>query len=302
MTDSYQGVIDQLASRNELARIRGALADRMGDAALRNQDHVPDENELHAAACRAFARTNPLYAAAAQAAHFGMVVPLESGGTEPLAEPSEATRDDRVILDWWRRFPNANPAVVCGPTRDLIGIRLNETGRSWLSQLATSPIHTVTDEYGATYEAGRAHILGPHNQLATRTPDAPISQRYIGGMQREVEASLKAERQARVQTARRQTVTYLWRWPYAPYDVRWTETDDFGRTAERTSRDYGPDLEWSPHRPLVPPGVEVLGDGAVVAWEGARFADGTVVHRGGTWLDPLPEWIAGAIGRRKTRR
>lgn len=97
-------------------------------AALRLATLTPEaiEAERFTAESNALAEENSLYAAARSAsAH--LVLPLEPGGARPLVEVSEATRDPRQLLRWWREEPLANPGVRLGRVGGLHALRVRRS-------------------------------------------------------------------------------------------------------------------------------------------------------------------------------
>jgi Bifunctional DNA primase/polymerase, N-terminal len=96
----------------EQARRALEMADRAKELPPQTAEEIEAERFQYES--NAYASDNPRYAAARAAAVNFLVVPLEPGGTTPLVDPSEATRDPRRLLAWWAETSDANVGVALG--------------------------------------------------------------------------------------------------------------------------------------------------------------------------------------------
>jgi HNH endonuclease/Bifunctional DNA primase/polymerase, N-terminal len=99
------------------------MADRHKEAPPLSEEQR--ERERFQFLSNTMAEANPLYAAARAASAF-LVLPLEPGGTSPLVEPSKATRDPRVLFQWWQEWPSVNPGVLLGRRGGIFAIRVED--------------------------------------------------------------------------------------------------------------------------------------------------------------------------------
>lgn len=306
MPDPHPNPIDVAAGRAELAAIKGRMHERAQRAADLSRGHTPTDNEVFQHQSNMLAERNPLYSAARVAANFGPIVPLEPQGTEPLVELAEATRDNRIILDWWRRFPNANPGVACGKASNLLVLRITgEQGRAWLSKLLLEPVHTTKNRFGDQFEVGTPRSIYDFAgvlRLSRSAPPAGPALQLSGGQAKELEDQLRRQ-QAERRSARGQATTgYYMAWPTSRQTYTYVDTDHHGVTSEREGTEIATDLAWSFPTGEISDVVEVLADGAVCPWHGSVFFDGSTVERVGHQPEAMHIWLAEAIGTRKGRK
>lgn len=131
--------------------------------------------------------------ALAEAGYF--VFPCKPRGKEPLTKSGwkDATRDERLILQWWDRWPTANIGVACGPSGIAvldIDAKAGADPREVIADLGLSDFPTVwtgeaparSPEFPDSLEGVRgAHVYFRSNLPTSKTALPGVEIRGDGG-------------------------------------------------------------------------------------------------------------------------
>jgi Bifunctional DNA primase/polymerase, N-terminal len=223
----------------------------------------------------AYAADHPRYAAARAAAVNFLVLPLEPGGTTPLVDPSEATRDPKRLLAWWAETSDANVGVLLGRIGGIFALRV-EDGEAWerLKEMAAVTMRDPdTDRTWTEYR----HLGGAHVRF--NAPSRPFSVRSRGGWGRDFErAAAELQREA----LNRNPETFALVWSYPPVQSGQDAFDYRSRT--------------------IAAGLRVLGEGEVLPWSGSILEDGIQVAAPMSRPPEVPVWLAKVMGRPRSRK
>jgi Bifunctional DNA primase/polymerase, N-terminal len=255
----------------EQARRALEMADRVKELPPQTAEQI--EAEQFAYESNAYASENPLYASARAASSY-LVLPLEPNGTSPLVEPSKATRDPRVLFDFWSRWPSANPGILLGRRGGIFAIRVEDNkAAERLRAMAIVPRPAVGRHPSWLEDRG---IGGATVRLYA--PSQPFSMRVRGGWEAEFE---QAARELANESRNRNPQTLFLVYSYPPV----TGLDAF---EYRTK--------------MIDTGVKLLGDHAVMPWNGA-IVDGNRVDASFGGMPPEPPmWLAQRIGKPRSRK
>jgi hypothetical protein len=255
------------------AQIRRAfeMADRQKEAPPLSEEQL--ERERFQFESNEYASRNPLYAAARAASAF-LVLPLEPGGTSPLVEPSKATRDPRVLFEWWSTWGDANPGVLLGRRGGIFAIRVEDNkAAERLRGMAIVHRPAVGREPSWLEDRG---IGGSVVRLVA--PSEPFSVRARGGWGAEFD---KVVAELQNESRNRNPQTFFLVYSYPPV----TGVDAF---------DY--------RTKTIAEGVKLLGDHAVMPWN-AAVIDGNRVDASFSGRPPEPPiWLAKWIGNQRSRK
>jgi hypothetical protein len=196
-------VKEQIAAQTRRAL---EMAQRQREAPSLSDEQL--QAELFQFESNAMAEANPLYAAARAAAVNFLIVPLEPGGTTPLFDPSEATRDPKKILAWYAETSDANVGVALGRIGGVFGLRVeDDAALERLKEMAAVPMRdSDTDRSWTEYRdlgGARVRLLAPSQ---------PFSKRSIAGWGRDLDRAVKdLQREARDRNP--QTFFLVWSYP-----------------------------------------------------------------------------------------
>jgi hypothetical protein len=222
-----------------------------------------------------YASQNPLYAAARAATNF-LVLPLEPGGTTPLVDLSEATREPRKLLTWWLEYPDANPGVLLGRMGGLVALSVYDY-EAWerLTEMAAVPMYDPDkDRKWTEYkEIGGARVR-------FRAPSQPFSVRSRGGWGRDFDrAAAELARESRDRNP--QAFFLVWSYPAVQSGM-----DAF----DYKSRKIGQ-------------GLSVMGEGEVLPWSGSIVGvRGVQVQAPMSRPPEAPLWLAKVMGKPRSRK
>jgi hypothetical protein len=215
-----------------------------------------------------WAEQHPMYSVARSAASNHTIVPLEPKGTAPLVPVSDATRDDRIILEWYQEWPDANVGCPVSRANSLIVLQVE-------GDAAKARLHE-----SAEYEQN--NILQYHSLGAARVTLQPlhgVSVRHALGWAKAAEQGLQKAREQEQQ--RRPDIMWLaWGYPFSVDQDAWNY----------------------PNR-RIGSGLTVLGDGDVLPWDGSILGDYRVSVAWSTSILPeMPAWLAPKLGRPRSRK
>jgi hypothetical protein len=263
------GLKKQIARQAERAL---EVADMLRSAPRPSDEQI--EREQFQFESSEYASQNPLYAAARGATQY-LVLPLEPGGVKPLVPLEEATRDDRVLYEWWAQWPNANP-----------GIRLGRVGGIWALEVADRAAQMRLWEM-AKYEAydedtdrrwyEYREIGGVPIRFYVPTEPVPIRVRTGWGRQftREVGKMIREE------NARHpETMALLFAYP-SPFSGQ----DAFDYKDRKVAE-----------------GLTVMGEGDALPVNGAILTDGITVAGPHGYPYEAPLWLAAKFGKARSRK
>ena len=117
-------------------------------------------------------RNTRLAAALAYARRGWAVHPVRPGDKRPLLKdwPHQATTDPKTIEEWWARWPAANVALACGPSRLFVvdlDVKAGAAGpASWANLAARLGLGDLLTPTGRTPSGGR--------HLFFAAPDPPL--------------------------------------------------------------------------------------------------------------------------------
>jgi Bifunctional DNA primase/polymerase, N-terminal len=219
-----------------------------------------------------YASQNELYAAARAASAF-LVLPLD--GTSPLVEPSKATRDPRVLFQWWKEHPSANPGVLLGRRGGIFAIRVEDNkAAERLREMAIVPRRDGYKDRSWLEDQG---IGGKVVRLVA--PSQPFSTRSVGGWGKELD---RAAAELVKESRNRNPQTHFLVYSYPP--VVGFDAFDYKTKA-------------------IDSGVKLLGDHAVMPWNGAILEGGNRVDASFGGMPPEPPlWLAKRIGKPRSRK
>jgi hypothetical protein len=246
------------------------MAERMKELPPQTIEQIEAERFQYES--NAYAADNPLYAAARSAAVQFLVLPLKD--TEPLVEPTKATRDPKRLLAWWKEWPEASPGIALGRAAGVFALRVDDK-KAWerLREMA------IVERRDADTDKSWKEDRGLGGQLVRLVaPARPISTRAIGGWGRDFDREVQ---ELARESRNRNPQTFFLVYSYPPP----SGLDAF----EYKTR-------------IIEQGVKLLGDHAVMPWEGA-IVDGNrvAVHGSGRPPEP-PMWLALTIGKPRSRR
>jgi hypothetical protein len=270
-------ILDDGATKKQIANLaRHALevADRMKTAGPPSEEQA--KRERFAAMSNRLAEENSLYAAARGSTNF-LVLPLEPNGTKPLVELSEATRDDRVLYEWWQTWPSANPGILLGRVGGVFAVQVDNLA-AWAQFRELARYETYDEDIDRTWIHWRE--IGVASVRLLPPPSEPVSIRSRMGWGRQFTRAVVAEdREQRAKIP--QTFWLLYGYHSV---VSGQDCFDFKR---RT----------------VLPGVTVLGENDVLPFDGAVLNGGErVVGPGGITPTECPLWLAAKLGRARSRK
>jgi hypothetical protein len=235
------------------------------------------EREQFQAESNYLAEQNPLYAAARAAAVNFLVVPLD--GTKPLVDPSEASRADRQLFDWWITYPQANPGILLGRIGGTLALRVEDDAAYLRLREMAKVVHPeVEDGRDSVRSFIEFRDLGGfHVRLL---PDSrPFSARIRTGWGRPfTRAVIEQNRQEQQQYP--QTFWLVFSYPSV------TSGMDAFEYRART----------------IDAGIKLLGEGEVLAWNGATLDDGIRVSAPMSRPPDIPLWLAKTIGKPRSRK
>jgi hypothetical protein len=226
-----------------------------------------------------YAAQNPLFAAARAAANTFLVVPLEPNGTKPLVDVKEATRDSRTVFEWWTAWPDANPGVLLGRVGGILALKVDDlNAHVRLREMAAvkHPEHEDGRDSSKAYTEYRD--IGGYT-VALANPSRPFSIRSRSGWGRDFS---KAVAETIREDRRRQPQTFWLVFSYHPVQT-------------------GMDA-WEFRSRKVLPGVTLLGEGEVMAWDGSILEGGIRVVAPMSRPPDVPVWLAQAIGKPRSRK
>jgi hypothetical protein len=266
--------LDDKPTKDKIA----ALTQRALDAAQWAREAPPlspeqEERERWQFEANSYAEAHPLYAAARAAAQHYAIVPLEPSDTKPLLSPSEATRDERVILDWWRDHPDANVGIVTGRPNNLVAMEVQD----WQAAVRLRRLAEV-EHYNEDRDAKWTEHRGYESGFV----------RYVSTRQVRVRAISRWESK---------------RNPLLPIEVL-----DPNPVPERCFLvwAYHPVVSgmdaWEFKARRVIEGVQLLGPNEVIPWAGSRFEGDLMIAAPPAPLSPMPTWLAQKVGKPRSRK
>jgi Bifunctional DNA primase/polymerase, N-terminal len=270
---------DPQVKRQIAVQARHALemADVLKNAPRPSDEQV--EREVFQYESNEYASKTPLYAAARAAANAFLVVPLEPNGTKPLVDLKEATRDDRQLYEWWLTWPDANPGVLLGRVGGIFALRVEDlAAHIRLREMAA--VHHPEHEDGR--DSSKAYTeyrdIGGYT-VALVGPSRPFSIRSRSGWGRDFS---KAVAETIREDRKRQPQTF---WLVFSYHHVQSGMD-----------------AWDFRSRKVLPGVTLLGEGEVMAWDGSILEGGIRVVAPMSRPPDVPVWLAQMVGRARSRK
>lgn len=243
-----------------------------------NQHNVEQiERERFQAKSNALAEENPLYAAARAAAVNFLVVPLD--GTKPLVDPFEASRSDHQLFDWWSVYPEANPGILLGRVGGTLALRVDDLDAYLrlreMAKVVYPPVEDGRDSVKSFIEY--RDLGGYHVRLLA--PSQPFTTRMKTGWGRSfTRAVIEQTRQEQQQHPKTFWLVYSY-----PSVVSGLDAFDY-RTRS------------------IDAGIKLLGEGEVLAWNGAILEGGIQVMAPMGRPPEVPLWLAKTIGKPRSRK
>jgi hypothetical protein len=256
----------------ELGRRQQETAERLNDQQLTDEQIEAERFQYE---CNALAEEHPLYAAARAASANFLVVPLEPQSTSPLVDPKVATNDARLLLKWWQEWPEANPGILLGRIGGVLALRVeDEAAALRLRQMAAVEMLDVDTDRGWVEHRD---IGGERVRL--HAPSQSFSMRAIQGWGKAYTRAL-VEREQRLRAAQPQTFFIVYSYPSVVSGI-----DAFNYRSK-----------------TVLPGVKLMGEGEVLAWQGSILDGGIQVVAPMGKPPEIPTWLASSIGKPRSRR
>lgn len=231
------------------------------------------EREQFQAESNALAEMNPLYAAARVASVNFLVVPLD--GTSPIVDPRAATKDAHLLFKWWQEWPEANPGILLGRVGGTLALRVEDLDAYLrLREMAAEKCYDVDNERSWTEyrDLGGYHVrLVPDSQ--------PFSARMRTGWGKSFTRAVN-ELARQEQRQQPQTFFLVYSYPSVPSGM---DAFDY-RTRQ------------------IDAGIRLLGEGEVLAWNGAILEGGVYVSAPLSRPPEVPIWLAKTIGKPRSRK
>jgi Bifunctional DNA primase/polymerase, N-terminal len=270
-------ILDDAATKKQLAE----LTQRALELGRHQHDHRLSEEQMEQerfqAESNALAEENPLYAAARSAAVNFLVVPLD--GTSPIVDPKAATNDAHLLFKWWQEWPEANPGILLGRIGGALALHIeDDAAHLRLRELAKVVYPEVEDGRHSVKSFIEYRDLGGY--YVRLLPDSQsFSLRIRTGWGRPfTRAVIEQDRQARQQYP--ETFWLVFSYP--------SVTSGMDAFEYRTRN--------------IDAGVKLLGEGEVLAWNGATLDDGIRVSAPLGRPPEVPLWLANTIGKPRSRK